>query len=65
MFEDKDRTLNTLKKAVNNGYFNFIFMQNSPYFDFLRQDPDFIAIVNDAEEKSSQFRVRQQSLGLL
>ena len=65
MFEDRGRTLNALKKSVDSGYFNFVFMQNSPYFDFLRKDQEFIAIVNDAKEKSYQFRSHQQSLGLL
>ena len=65
MLADRERTLNTLKKSVNSGYFNYIFMQKSPYFDFIRNDLEFIAIVDDAKEKSNRFRASQQSLGLL
>jgi len=65
MFEDRERTLNALKKSVDSGYYNYVFMQNNPFFNFLKNDSEFIAIVDDAKEKSNRFRASQQSLGLL
>jgi len=58
MYQDKKRSLNALKKAVEGGYYNYIFMQNSEFFDFLRDDSEFINLVAIAHSKSSKFRTR-------
>ncbi len=59
MFGDKRRSLNALNKAVNGGYYNYIFMQNSEFFDSFRDSPDFKQILELAQSKSLKFRQQQ------
>ncbi len=56
MYKDKIRSLNALKKSVYGGYYNYVFMLNSPFFDFMRDDTEFRNILELAQSKSRAFK---------
>ena len=60
MYKDKKRSLHALKKAIDGGYYNYVFMQNNEAFDFLRNDTDYNNLVAVARSKSMEFRRQQQ-----
>jgi DNA-binding winged helix-turn-helix (wHTH) protein/TolB-like protein/lipoprotein NlpI len=56
LLNDKERCLNLLSKAIDNGYFNFIYIENSVYFDSVRNEDKYISIIADAKRKHSAFK---------
>ncbi|MEN8249850.1 MAG: hypothetical protein ABFS32_13035 [Bacteroidota bacterium] len=53
---EKDGALRSLKKAINNGYFNYPFMKDNHLFDSLREDKEYQAILAMAKEKHEAFK---------
>ena len=56
LLNDKERCLNLLSKAIDNGYFNFIYIENSVYFDSVRNEDKYISIIADAKRKHTAFK---------
>lgn len=56
MLGDNKRCIQSLKKAVNGGYYNYPFMEKSPYFNDIRNHAEFSAIYLQAKNKSVEFR---------
>ena len=53
---DKTRCLQLLKKAVDTGYFNHLNIASNDYFDWLKSDPEFLLILDEAKRKHKAFR---------
>jgi tetratricopeptide (TPR) repeat protein len=53
---DAPRCIQTLKDAVDAGYFNYPFIEASSNFDFVRDDPAFIRVFEIAKQKHYDFR---------
>ena len=53
---ESKRCIELLRKAVDNGYFNHTFITSNNYFDNLRDDPEFIKVLNQAKQKHLAFR---------
>lgn len=56
MFGDKTNCIQTLAKAINAGYFNYPFMESNSYFDSVRNEPEFIGLLNLAKTKHLNFK---------
>ncbi len=52
---DKTRCLQLLKKAVDAGYFNHVNIASNDYFDWLKSDPEFQLILDEAKRKHQAF----------
>jgi DNA-binding winged helix-turn-helix (wHTH) protein/TolB-like protein len=61
LLNDKTRCIQTLKKAVESGYFNYQFIKSSSYFNSVKSDPSFLKILSKAKQKSTSFRKRYLS----
>jgi len=53
---DSVRCIQTLKNAVDAGYFNYRFIESSSNFDMVREDPEFIKIFETAKQKHFAFK---------
>lgn len=53
---DKNRSIELLKKAVDNGYFNYLNIASNNYFDQFKSDPEFKLILAEAKRKHMSFR---------
>lgn len=56
---DKKGCFRLLRRAVNNGYFNYPFMLSEPfYFDSVRQDPEFKELLARVKKKHLDFKLK-------
>jgi len=55
---DKTRCIQALSKAVDDGYFNYQFIEDNSFFDSVRSEIAYKAIVAKAKQKSLDFRKR-------
>lgn len=55
---EKKRCLATLAQAVNKGYFNTTFINNSTYFDSVRGEPEFHKIMQIATQRHQAFKAK-------
>ena len=53
---DSQRCIQTLKDAVDAGYFNYPFIEVSSNFDIVRDDPEFTQVFETAKQKHYAFR---------
>ena len=58
MLGETKRCQQSYRKAVDNGYYNYQFVDNSPYMDNVKNDPGFIASYNKAKQNSQLFAER-------
>lgn len=56
MFGYKANSIKTLEKAINSRYFNYPFMESISYFDNIRNDSEFIELLNLAKAKHLDFK---------
>jgi TolB-like protein len=56
LLEDKDGCNRLLQKAVNAGYFNYPAMLSNPDFEFMKDDPEFQSILQQAKLKHEAFK---------
>lgn len=57
MLGDNERCLQSLKKAVEGGYYNFHYIDNSPYWNDVNELPEFLEIYELAKKKSNAFKL--------
>ncbi len=55
MLGDNQRCLTAYKKSVDSGYYNYHFVDLSPYWTKVKNNPEFIAIYNSAKQRSQAF----------
>lgn len=55
---ERDKCIRNLRRAVDGGFFNYPFMHTDNFLDFLRDDPEFQEILQEAKEKHLAFRKR-------
>ena len=56
MLGDKEGCIRCLKKAVDNGFFNYPLMSTDSYLDSAREDPEFQKVLQKAKEKHMAFK---------
>jgi len=55
---DKAGCVRVLRKAVDGGFFNYLFMLRDPFLDPVRDDPEFQRVLAMAKAKHEAFRKR-------
>ena len=58
MFKDRVRCLQTLRKAIEGGYFNTTIIKLNRHFQFLIDDPEFKELIELANSKHQRFKKR-------
>ena len=56
LLNEKDQSIQLLRKAINAGYFNYRNIASNNYFNNFKEDPDFQAVLNEAKIKHNVFR---------
>ena len=52
---DRDGCIRALKRAVDGGFFNYPFMLSDFFLDSVRDDEEFLMILQEAQEKHLSF----------
>lgn len=55
---DIEGCIRCLQRAVDNGFFNYPFMNKDPFLDAAREDPEFQKVLQKAKEKHLAFKER-------
>ncbi|MHA2329927.1 MAG: tetratricopeptide repeat protein, partial [Candidatus Hodarchaeales archaeon] len=53
---EKTECVRVLEKVIKNGFFNYPFMMRDPFFDNIRDDPEFQRVLLLAKEKHEAFK---------
>ncbi len=56
LIKNKEGSIRNLQKAVSHGYFNYPLMQNNSSFDFIRNEPEYQKVLQQAKEKHLAFK---------
>lgn len=56
LLNEKKRCLILLRKAIDSGYFNFVYIEKSSYFDSVRNEIEYKNIIADAKAKHVAFK---------
>ncbi len=56
IINNKEGCFRNLQKAVDHGYFNYPLMKNNTLFDFIRNDPEFQKVIQQAKQKHEAFK---------
>lgn len=56
LINNKEGSIRNLQKAVTHGYFNYPLMKNNTLFDFIRNDPEFQKVLQQARDKHEAFK---------
>lgn len=55
---DKESCIRCFRKTIDRGFFNYPAMQTNPYFESMRDDPEFQEILLEAKLKHESFKKR-------
>ena len=58
MLGDKEGSVRCLQRAVDGGYFNYPLLKSDFFFDSIRSDPEFRAVVQQMKGKHLAFKER-------
>ena len=53
---DRDGCVRALQRAVDGGFFNYPFMLKDTFLDSMREDEEFLMVLQEAREKHESFR---------
>ncbi len=59
---DKTSAIRCLNRAVTNGYFNYPFLKNEPFLNSLRNEKEFIELLNLTKNKHLDFKKKLSSI---
>jgi len=53
---NKEGCIRNLQKAIDHGYFNYPIIKNNPLFKFIKKEPGFQKVLQQAKEKHEAFK---------
>jgi hypothetical protein len=53
---DRDGCIRALQRAVDGGFFNYPFMLKDSFLDSMREDEEFLMVLQEAREKHESFQ---------